>query len=152
MKRLSQPHNAYNVFFTLERLRLIDKKTAVDATSGKVVQTPSQSFDLNGYESLALPDLPPRYQHLQLPIGWFVPGKNSKRKHTKSNECELDELRVVTHLSHATTKTQHHFTRLHYFIISQPQFCLSLNCHGSSRQIIRPSTRKRKSFATQFQN
>jgi hypothetical protein len=91
-KRLAQPHHAYNVFFTLERLRLINKKTSVDPTSGKVEQqTPSQSYDLDGYESLALPDLPPRYQHLQLPTGWFVPGKNSNRKHTKSNtERELD--------------------------------------------------------------
>ena len=104
-KRLSQPHHAYNVFFTLERLRLIDKKTTVDATSGKVVQTPSQqqiSYDLDGYESLALPDLPPRYQHLQLPMGWFVPGKNSKRKHTKSKEREFDDSSCVTLLSHAT--------------------------------------------------
>lgn len=97
-KRLSQPHHAYNVFFTLERLRLIDKKTTVDATSGKVVQTPSQqqiSYDLDGYESLALPDLPPRYQHLQLPMGWFVPGKNSKRKHSKSKEREFDDSSCV---------------------------------------------------------
>ena len=104
-KRLSQPHHAYNVFFTLERLRLIDKKTTVDATSGKVVQTPSQqqiSYDLDGYESLALPDLPPRYQHLQLPMGWFVPGKNSKRKHSQSKEREFDDSSCVTLLSHAT--------------------------------------------------
>jgi hypothetical protein len=78
----------YNVFFLLERLRLIDM--TADASSGKVENNEVQkSYDLDGYESLSLPDLPQRYQHLYLPMGWFVPGKNSKRKHTKSNnDCE----------------------------------------------------------------
>lgn len=43
------------------------------------------SYDLGGYDSLVLPDLPPRFQHLKLPTGWFVPGKNSRRKHAKSH-------------------------------------------------------------------
>ena len=79
-RRRPQPSNVYNVFFTLERFRLID--TMADASSTKSEANHLQkSYDLDGYESLALPDLPPRYQHLQLPMGWFVPGKNSKRKH-----------------------------------------------------------------------
>ena len=88
-RRRPQPSNVYNVFFTLERFRLID--TMADASSSESETNQQQkSYDLDGYESLALPDIPPRYQHLQLPIGWFVPGKNSKRKHTKSeNDCEL---------------------------------------------------------------
>ena len=88
-RRRPQPSNVYNVFHTLERFRLID--TMADASSTKSEASQLQkSYDLDGYESLALPDLPPRYQHLQLPMGWFVPGKNSKRKHTKSeNNCEL---------------------------------------------------------------
>jgi hypothetical protein len=80
----TMPHNAYNVFFTLERMRIVD--TMMDASSGESESNKQQkSYDLAGYESLVFPDLPPRYQHLQLPMGWFVPGKNSKRKHTKSH-------------------------------------------------------------------
>jgi hypothetical protein len=76
------PHNAYNVFFKLERFRIVDMM--MDASSSESESNEQhKSYDLDGYESLVLPDLPPRYQHLQLPMGWFVPGKNSKRKHTK---------------------------------------------------------------------
>ena len=88
-RRRLQPSNVYNVFFTLERLRLIDAMANASSSESEANQL-QKSYDLDGYESLALPDLPPRYQHLQLPMGWFVPGKNSKRKHTKSkNNCEL---------------------------------------------------------------
>ena len=87
--RRPQPSNAYNVFFTLERFRLIDTMANASSSESETNQQ-QKSYDLDGYESLALPDIPPRYQHLQLPMGWFVPGKNSKRKHTKSkNNCEL---------------------------------------------------------------
>jgi len=87
-RRRPQPHNVYNVFFLLERMRLID--TLTDASSSESETNKLQkSYDLDGYESLTFPDLPPRYQHLHLPMGWFVPGKNSKRKHTKSSSaCE----------------------------------------------------------------
>jgi hypothetical protein len=77
------PHNAYNVFFKLERLRIVDMMMDASSSESETNQL-QKSYDLDGYESLVLPDLPPRYQHLQLPIGWFV-GKNSKRKHTKSH-------------------------------------------------------------------
>jgi len=89
--RRPQASNAYNVFFTLERLRLIDTTTDASTCDNSETNQLQESYDLDGYESLALPDLPPRYQHLQLPMGWFVPGKSSKRKkRTKSkNECEL---------------------------------------------------------------
>jgi hypothetical protein len=83
-RRTTMPHNAYNVFFTLERRRIVDMM--MDASSSESESNKQQkSYNLDGYESLVLPDLPPRYQHLQLPMGWFVPGKNSKRKHTKSH-------------------------------------------------------------------
>jgi hypothetical protein len=89
-RRRPQPSNVYNVFFTLERFRLIDSMADDVSSSESEANQQQKSYDLDGYESLALPDIPPRYQHLQLPIGWFVPGKNSKRKHTKSeNDCEL---------------------------------------------------------------
>ena len=87
-KRLPQPHNAYNIYFMLERYQLIHE---MEGLRGKAaVQNPQQiSYDLAGYDFLPLPDLPPRFQNLELPPGWFVPGKNSKRKHTKTRGCEL---------------------------------------------------------------
>jgi len=78
-KRLAQPHNVYNIFFMLEQQRLFQEK------GGTVHQHQQLSFDLAGYDSLDLPDLPPRFQNVQMPQGWFVPGKNSKRKHVKSH-------------------------------------------------------------------
>jgi hypothetical protein len=83
---LSWPHNAYNVFFILERQWLLnemmsDRGHGVLSGSAAAVEP---SYSLGGYESLVLPGLPTRYQHLQMPSGWFVPGKNSKRKHTKT--------------------------------------------------------------------
>ena len=84
-------HNAYRVFFILERQRLLNEMnddngmSSSGAAPAAVVQQPS--YDLSGYESLVLPNLPTRYQHLQMPRGWFVPGKNSKRKHTKAQGC-----------------------------------------------------------------
>jgi hypothetical protein len=89
------PHNAYNVFFTLERLRIVDMMMDASSSSESETDQLHKSYDLDGYESLVLPDLPPRYQHLQLPLGWFVPGRNSKRKHTKNHRyCELDDYDV----------------------------------------------------------
>jgi hypothetical protein len=85
------PHNAYNVFFTLERLRIVDMMMDASSSESETNQL-QKSYDLDGYESLVLPDLPQRYHHLQLPLGWFVPGKNSKRKHTKNRGyCELGD-------------------------------------------------------------
>ena len=49
-------------------------------------------YDLTGYDSLSLPHLPPQFQNMQLPQGWFVPGKNSEQKHTKIHECELFDM------------------------------------------------------------
>ena len=69
--------------------KLIDAMANASSSESEANQL-QKSYDLDGHESLALPDLPLLYQHLQLPMGWFVPGKNSERKHTKSeNNCEL---------------------------------------------------------------
>ena len=88
-KRRAQPHNAYNIFFILERKRLIYE------LEGSVVDNHQQmSYDLDGYENLCLPNLPPKFQHLHLPPGWFVPGKNSNRKHAKTHGSKL----IVNHL------------------------------------------------------
>ena len=87
-RRLAQPHNAYNIFFMLERYKLIHEMEGLCGTAA--VQHHQQiSYDLAGYDFLTLPDLPPRFQNLQLPLGWFVPGKNSKRRHKKTHGCEL---------------------------------------------------------------
>lgn len=83
MSRLAQPHNAYNIFFMLERQKLLVEQMTTDE---KLFGTLSkESFDLGGYDGVTLPNLPSRYDHLEMPPGWFVPGKNSKRKHVKSN-------------------------------------------------------------------
>jgi hypothetical protein len=79
-RRLAQPHNAYNIYFMLERYKLIHDMEGSCGTA---------AYDLNGYDLLTLPDLPPGFQNLQLPLGWFVPGKNSKRKHNKTHGREL---------------------------------------------------------------
>ena len=47
------PHNAYNVFFTLERMRIVDMM--MDASSSESESNEQQkSYDLDGYESLVL--------------------------------------------------------------------------------------------------
>ena len=90
-RRLAQPHNAYNIYFILERYKLIHEMEWSCGT-GAVQHHPQISYDLAGYDFLTLPDLPPPYQNLQLPLGWFVPGKNSKRKHRKTHGCELFDI------------------------------------------------------------
>jgi hypothetical protein len=86
-KRLAQPHNAYNIYFMLERYMLIHEMEGLGRTAA-AEHHQQISYDLGGYDLLTLPDLPPQFQNLQLPVGWFVPGKNSKRKHTKTHGCE----------------------------------------------------------------
>jgi hypothetical protein len=74
---LAQPHNAYNIYFILERLKLIHKMEGSWGTAA--AQHHQQiSHNLAGYDFLNLPDLPPPYQNLQLPLGWFVLGKKIK--------------------------------------------------------------------------
>ena len=85
-KRICQPLNVYNIYFILERQRLFQEMKGSGETAADHDELPR---DLAGYDFLSLPDLPPRYQELQLPHGWFVPGKNSKRKHVRSHGCEL---------------------------------------------------------------
>ncbi len=84
---LSRPCNVYNIFFILERARIIQQFCAQDAPA--IQSSSSSSINYFGYELLSLPDLPPRYCDLILPPDWFVPGKNAKRKHVATNgrEC-----------------------------------------------------------------
>ena len=86
-KVIARPHNAYNIFFILERARLIH-----DCVEGGSIEKARaihlSSSDLRGYDQLVLPDLPQRYQDLELPPDWYVPGRNAKRKHEKTHGCE----------------------------------------------------------------
>jgi hypothetical protein len=86
-RRMTKPHNAYNIYFMLERQKLIHE---MGGLCGKAAVHHHQhiSHDLPRYDSLTLPDLPPPYQNLHLPLGWFVPGKYFKQKHTKTHVCE----------------------------------------------------------------
>jgi hypothetical protein len=84
-----RPYNVYNLFFILERARLI-QACIEDVSSGTAAanQQSSTSCDFAGYDQLCLPDLPPRYHGLQLTPDWYVPGKNAKRKHVATNGRE----------------------------------------------------------------
>ena len=102
-----RPYNSYNIFFILERVRIIEdrrkKEDGVASLSSSSspsnddatrVSSPSSSSDNNssldcnnipplcGYEHLELPPLPPRYAHLKtvLPSNWANPGKNKSSK------------------------------------------------------------------------
>jgi hypothetical protein len=91
MPYLARPHNSYNVFFILERQRLlVAQLTMVEKLQQLGASISKKSFDLGGYEGVTIPKLPPRYEHIEMPHGWFVPGKNSDRKHVKSHGCELN--------------------------------------------------------------
>jgi hypothetical protein len=81
-RRMTQPHNANNIYFMLERQKLIHE---MGGLCGKAaVQHHQQiSHDLARYESLTLPDLPPPYLNLHLLLKWSVPEKNSKQSTQK---------------------------------------------------------------------
>ena len=84
-----RPYNVYNLFFILERARLI-QACIEDVSSGTAaaIQQSSTSYHVAGYDHLCLPELPPRYHGLQLPSDWCVPGKNARRKHVATNGRE----------------------------------------------------------------
>ena len=90
--RLPQPHNAYNIYFILERQRLIDEieLRMWDPDAVKEQKEEFSLYDLtgSGYDFLSLPDFPPRFINLNMPHGWYVPGRNSKRKHVRSHGRE----------------------------------------------------------------
>ena len=106
MSSVQKPYNNYNVFFILERVRLIEArkkdKGAAVRDDKKSNHRSHQSISSNGgsiiagstgYEDLELPPLPSRYKHLRsaLPSNWFVPGKskNTKRKHKATHRREF---------------------------------------------------------------
>jgi hypothetical protein len=85
---LTRPYNVYNIFFILERARLLEEVCA-QGSNAKSRQPSSSPVDFSEYDLLCLPVLPPRYQFLELPPDWYVPGKNAKRKHVATNGREF---------------------------------------------------------------
>lgn len=96
--KLHKPYNSYNLYFTLERTLLVEaRKGRPDTSSSIEICLPSflkpspnaPTVAPTGYQSIDLPPLPPRYQHLKsiLPANWYVPGKNKlvKRKHSRTH-------------------------------------------------------------------
>ena len=88
LEPLSRPHNYYNVYFILERERLLQEKATGAIVSRRRDQNSSFDLAASGYDSMDLPDLPPRYQGLSLENGWYVPGRNAGRKHVKTHGSE----------------------------------------------------------------
>ena len=90
-----KPYNCYNVFFILERARLLEaRQLGSTAASAKIARPSSPSNTdsaaaLTGYEFIEVPPLPPRYCHLEttLATNWYDPGRNKlkKRKHNKTH-------------------------------------------------------------------
>lgn len=78
----TKPYNRYNVFYILERERFLQSNY-----NYKRKTVPPPSNFITGYELLDMPDLPPRYENLDLPYDWHMPGKHkaTKRYHTKSH-------------------------------------------------------------------
>jgi len=88
-----RPYNSYNIYFTLERFRLLmskkkDLPNAAVLLNAKDYLPPSK-ISFNGYDGITMPPLPPRYEHLEsvLPANWYAPGKHihAKRKHTATH-------------------------------------------------------------------
>jgi hypothetical protein len=88
-KQLHRPYHAYNIFFMLERERLIQEMKKELGGTVDAKQHHQLSYDLAGYDFITLPDLPPRFQHVHMPKGWYAPGKNTKRKHVWSHGCKF---------------------------------------------------------------
>ena len=95
-KYLAKPHNCYNVFFILERQKLIQIQAMKyswngDGAPARVLNenVTDSLVEPHGYHSLGLPELPQRYKGLTLENGWYVPGKNAKRKHVKTHGRKL---------------------------------------------------------------
>ena len=85
--KIPLPYNSYNVFYILERERIIHERNGKQQSRESSVAT-----EFNLYGPLDLPPLPPRYLHLEsaLSPNWYIPGarKLAKRKHVKSHGGE----------------------------------------------------------------
>ena len=78
-KPFRRPYNRYNLFFILERERLIQMR------GGYTSRMHSASFP-KSYFRVELPPFPPRYNDFVIPDNWYFPvKKNGKRLHRKSH-------------------------------------------------------------------
>jgi len=110
-KPLARPHNCYNVFFILEREKLI-RETREQAAASTPSPSPcksergasSSSCDLSGYYFLDLPELPPRYRGLELSQDWYVPGRKAGRKHVKNEETHGREYELISYAHSFSTR------------------------------------------------
>ena len=87
-KTLARPHNCYNIFFLLERERLLQSRPDYNPIQAAAALSPVPE-DVAGYGYLELPDLPTRYKGLVMQPAWYVPGRNINRKHVKSHGCKF---------------------------------------------------------------
>lgn len=89
-KKNFRPYNRYNIYFTLEREKIILTKGGL-TTWQKDTWEPQPIK--RGYENLNIPPLPPRFSHLDVPEGWCMPGEQKRRPHRRSHGvatfCEL---------------------------------------------------------------
>ncbi|EJK74621.1 hypothetical protein THAOC_03689 [Thalassiosira oceanica] len=77
-----KPYNRYNLFFILERELILQKN---NPTYDPLETFRAPDF-LTGFEGIEMPsELPKRYSKLVLPPGWYLPGRNKRRSHTKSH-------------------------------------------------------------------
>lgn len=112
--KLSLPYNSYNVFYILERERIINER------NGKQPIRESSGDDFNYYGPLDLPPLPPRYHHLESTLvpNWYIPGarKLAKRKHVKSHGGQWQRglclLSLCDHFVHVIRCTSHSINSL----------------------------------------
>lgn len=65
--RKNRPLNRFNLYYILERERLLQSSS--DYKPGQS-NAPLPPGIITGYEGLELPELPPRYSHLELPKDW----------------------------------------------------------------------------------
>ena len=77
-----KPYNRYNLFFVLERERILQSHPEYNTSMSRIEKT--HPF-MTGYENIELPPrLPDRYAFLDIPEGWYLPGRNKKRVHKKT--------------------------------------------------------------------
>mmetsp|Transcript_32372 Transcript_32372/g.77359 ORF Transcript_32372/g.77359 Transcript_32372/m.77359 type:complete len:505 (-) Transcript_32372:194-1708(-) len=104
--RKNRPLNRFNLYYILERERLL--QSSAEYKPGQSNQ-PLPPGIITGYEGLELPDLPPRYSHLELPKDWFVPGKRKlvRRSHRKNHGLiSFKEIAQVTADNWKTVDTE----------------------------------------------
>ncbi|EJK53972.1 hypothetical protein THAOC_26489 [Thalassiosira oceanica] len=81
-----RPYNAYNIFFQLERSRILQLEHHYHDPA---LDSPALTFDATDPTSdyTGPPRLPERYRQVILPIDWHLPNKIKKRKrlHRKSH-------------------------------------------------------------------